>query len=744
MIPAMSISLRFLGALQLLALLGACGREESTAEPEPTLPSAEAAAQEEVAAADDLRLRTRREKRVEGKPEWLQAADLDGDGRPEAVVATHSPGALLVWRGSRAVQETVEVGDYPLRPAPFAGGLAVASRAERSLVLLDFERKGEARERWHLELPDVPMAICAGSLEETRGAELFVVTKAGLLLRVDGDGVIERQVLDDGLPRCALVVAPELGLVVGFQQSDSLRAFRPAEGGGLEEVGHRALGGPPRDLLGLDLDGDGERELLALSGDHDGWIFGLGEGGGLDAEPLQFGTTSIPLRLLPLEPDPDPRWSVLTAKSVACELWDFTGAPRRRLFSYAGQTPCDLLSLDLSLDDGGGGHPDFWIANRDAHVVSLLRLDEAGPVQPLKVSVGTFPNDLAAGDLDGDGLPELFVIDAKDQAISVLTRTAGELAPGFVVATDRSPRAVTCADVDGDGLEDLLWLERTHVGTRLELRLADGSGGLHRPAGFEPVSLGLGARDLVVERFDDGAPLVVAVDPEGRRLLWTRLEAREGEWGASAVGELALEGSPRSIVTLSARSVARGVALALQVAPDRSRVEVHVPRPDGAGSLRWQRLGRLELPGAALDLAAGDLDGDGVDDLVWLAAEREGAVAGRAQPILVREGELEAGAPQRTDLRPQRILLADLSGDGRGEVFVANLDSHNVNAWLNVPAASDDTGLGGRDLRRLDDVGAGVGCIALGAWDLDGDGDRDLVVVDSANDGVSLILNEAR
>jgi len=695
-----------------------------------------------VQPPDGISLHTRRERPVPGKPEWMCAADVDGRGGPDVIAATHSPGALLLWRGEARAPETVEVGDYPLRPLVLSGEdsgasrIAVASRADSSLVILDLSKSGAPNEVLRVDLPEIPMTLAAGELNSGR-EEILVLGKNGQLSRIALDGERQDSQLDSSAPRCALVLQGGGGFVVGFQSSDSLEFFDENEGGLIEAVGSQALSGVPRDLLELDVDGDGDLELLAVGGDYGGWIFGANGAAlfGDGAEPIVFKTTAIPARILPV-PGDGVRWSVMAMSSVACELWEWrAGKPKRALFSYAGQTPADMTLRDAT----GDGIEDFWVANRDAHRISVLRFDGTAPVHPLKIHVGSFPNDMAHGDLDGDGLDELFVINAKHNSISVLRNGAGGFKLAFVLPTGPSPRAILSADIDVDGHADILWLDRNAAGTRLVIRSGDGSGTLKTPTGFQPLVLGIGSRDLVAEVFAGfESTLVVAADPEGRRILWTTVDSSaNGELSFSAPAELSLRAPPRSIATVKQNGKPRGLAVAMQLEPARSLIEVYVPAGD-AGAITWRKLGECELSGAIVDLEAGDLDADGTDDLVALCADREGAVGGKVIPMRLRGGKPEPLAAMATDLRPQRVLASDLNGDGRAEILVANLDSHNVNLWMT-------TAEGKRPIfQRLDDVGAGVGCIALCASDLDGDGNLDLAVVDSANDGVSVIFNEAR
>jgi hypothetical protein len=730
-------------AVSLCLLTSCSGESEPSAQGPAGARSQDAALPPEV--GEDLLLRTRREKRVPGKPEWIHSLDLDGSGTRAVLVSTNSPGALMIWRGPGAETEGLIVGDYPLRPMPLWRGegraplIGLASRREQSLVLYDLSEPGAPQTALELELDDLPMVIAEGVIDSRVGHELLVFTRNGSLLRVGEEGVRQKQQLASSWPRSAFVLEPDVGLVVGFQGSDRLEFYRASEGA--QELEHRGgyqLPATARDLLGLDLDGDGDQELIAVAGDESGWIFGLRGSAlfGAEAEPQEFATTAIPIRLRPL-PDRGPAaWIVLAAKGVACEQWEMgPRGPQRFGFTIAGQTPVDTTLADYD----GDGREDFWVANRDAHTISILRTDEGGPISPGMVKVGAFPNDIATGDIDGDGPHEAFVIDAKDLTISVLKNTGGRFVNMTRIRTGSSPRAVACVDIDGDQWLDLVWLERVFAETRLNVRLGDGQGGLHRPEEFEPLPFGVGARDFVVESFNgDPRRFLVAADPDGRRLLWTEVSREGARLLLSHRGELSLPHPPRAIASLRHDGVLRGIAVTMPVSVARSLVQVHVPLATDEGGISWRKVGETTISGYAVDIGTGDLDGDGTYDIVVLASDREGTVGARVAPLLLRGGNMLQLGLLKTGLRPQRVLAEDFTGDGLAEIFVANLDTHNVNAWL---AVATEEGLA---FRALDDVGAGVGCIALAVPDLNGDGISDLMVVDSANDGVSLIVNETQ
>ncbi len=123
----------------------------------------------------------------------------------------------------------------------------------------------------------------------------------------------------------------------------------------------------------------------------------------------------------------------------------------------------------------------------------------------------------------------------------------------------------------------------------------------------------------------------------------------------------------------------------------------------------------LELPAGAVDIAAGDLDGDGLLDLAILGDD------GQVHLVENQGGGSYALAPFALPTRlteTRRVLLADLDGDGRAELLVAG----SFGVTLRRSSAS---GLGNEEL--LDGVDLGLNGEAIAVADVTGDGKLDLV-----------------
>ncbi|TDJ73981.1 MAG: VCBS repeat-containing protein [Planctomycetota bacterium] len=702
----------------------------------------------------------RRERPVGAKPDAILASDLDGDGFVELVATTLAPGALVIWRGGPAgivdAAVTIPIGDYPLEPVPVRTGpagegraLAIASRADRTLVLLDPVRRVEL---WRRPLPGTPRVLAGGDLGADGSIELVVATDAGRLVVVDLEGELSESELGGELPRCLLVLADGSGVVVGFQATRSLHFFAYVDGALTKSAAPVSLTGIPRDLAAADLDGDGDDELIAVGGDRALWVFGWDLPGGPAAAlassepPLEWRIGIIPLDVEVCDVDGDGVVELLTLHTIGLDTtllggFERTG-PTRTETAYAGQSPRCATVADFT----GDGVPDLALTNRDSHSVSLSAgTGRSGFAAAPRFAVGGFPSSIACGDFDEDGTPDVVVLNSKDESLSFLRGEGATLAPQVVYSVGPVPRAATCVDLDGDGHLDVALLTVSPIGAHVALWLGDGQGGLARGTPGAGLPIGPGAADLLaVDLTGDGRPELVVADDIAGEVVWFLNETSATTGLAfGAARRMAMRPGPRALTAAWLDGDATPeVVVALGGPGTDLGFAVLVARFDAAAGLELIEGHRQAVDGAPIDVVATDLDGDGREDLVVLANDSFGGQQGSVQVFLrapdSAPGPFVALGPIATALHPRHVLAHDLNGDGLPELVVAAQSAHLVNVWT----SRVDSG-GGLRLERLHDLGAAVGCMDVAATDLDGDGWMDLVVANGNSNDVSVLMGRA-
>lgn len=316
--------------------------------------------------------------------------------------------------------------------------------------------------------------------------------------------------------------------------------------------------------------------------------------------------------------------------------------------------------------------------------------------------------DVAMMDVDQDGRLDIVVTveDSNVETASVRVRRGlggRQFAPqadDLVLPAPLRPVSVAPADLDQDGLDDMV------------ITTAFDTDAVPRSTVFSALAQG------------DGAFLA-----SSSALLWDfdgdnlpqRLYVPRDTW----VGDLNRDGIV-DVVTVSASATLFQLVPTLRT--ERARGALHVLL--GAGDGTFTPLAPIDLDTLPSAVDGGDIDGDGLVDLV--IAELADSF------VTVLYGAGDGHFPQRMDLPvffgPRDIVVVDLDGNGRNDIVTANQLSSSVTALL---AEAD-----GRWVERELVLEGGLDQIWSG--DIDGDGVPDLATASGEGLRTTVILSRGQ
>ncbi len=336
--------------------------------------------------------------------------------------------------------------------------------------------------------------------------------------------------------------------------------------------------------------------------------------------------------------------------------------------------------------------------------------------------VGLAPIDVGLGDLDGNGTLDLVTLDSGTLEVGVVLGNGDGTfgAPGMGTPIAGMPTMLEVGDFTGDGVLDVVVLDTST--DAVLLLVGDGAGGLAAPIA---TPTGAGLVDLAGADYDGNAArdltVLSATDSTVQMLL--------GGPGGLVAGPAAPVGAMIDAAVTSG-SFNPGVdAFADMMGVGVGAAGFDAWATDGLGTgYIGEITGAFGAGGTFVELVAGDIDGDGDDDVLAIDTAGAALVFGLSSG---GAANFAFAAPLAVGIDPSDVVLADLDGDGDLEAVVCNATSASVMvfAWE----------AGAFALAFTFDTGTTPSGVAVG--DLDGDGVPDLVVANAGSDTVTVVLS---
>lgn len=500
------------------------------------------------------------------RPSAVTAADLDGDGTLDLVVANYTSGTLSLGLNDGTGRFPSRI-DVPVGAGPF-NVVAADVDGDGDLDLLASSNA----------LGTVSVCFNQGHGQFSRGADAAVGPEPEGLATgdVDGDGDVD------------LLTSSVRANTVSVRLNNGRGQFS-----GTHEV---PVGNFPMGIAVADVDSDGDLDLLAANYSSGSLSVRLNTGagtfgGGVDLA-LGFGVNSV----APVDTDGDGDLDLLVANhntaSVQVVRNDGAGQWTSTQTVPVGTYPFSVTAADVD----GDGDPDLLTANFLSNSVSVRLNDGQGQYRGgTDVGVGAGPQGLALGDMDGDGTLDVLAANLDDNTVSAHFNQP--LTPPVLAAFQpASGSAGTVVTVQGTGFTgaravsfngaavaagDFTVLSATSLRATVPPGARSGPLLVTTPHGVVTSSTAFLVNALAATASDLPAPLAVYPNPAGALLAvhWS---------GAStpAAGELTLLNACGQVVRRERLAAGGGAPVVLSVVGlARGMYLVRVAGPTGTA---WQ------------------------------------------------------------------------------------------------------------------------------------------------------------
>ena len=640
-------------------------------------------------------------------PQGVAVADLNRDGKPDAIIADTTGNQISVVLSSGSTYAVTNYstgsGSAPTAVAVIPNyaesglpAVAVLEQGSKNVTIFTDSAAGVLTQSGtSFGFGVAPTSLVVADFDNDGFPDLAISYNNGIQVELGSATGAFTSAAATPVGSNLVALAPghfdatgNLGLLALDQGSNQINIMKGNGAGGFTDVNNYSVGKTPTSVAVADFNDDGKPDFaVANSGDGTVSVFvGQGSDGFTAATSSPFSAGANVQSVVAADMNNDGYADIIVTDGSTNTLGILinqgkgvsTGTAVN--FNQVMQPALSGTPYGIAVGDfNNDGKPDVIVTQNTAGTATVL-LNNTLATSPLPIgrnlsapnlsyATGNMADAVTVADFNGDGIPDMAVAFFEDYTVQVLDGIGdGTFGTASTYAVGKHPYAIASADLNRDGHPDLVVANEAD-GT-ITVLLNNGIGGFTQAS---------------------GSPITVGTQPTGL-----------------AIGDLNNDGIPDIAVTNYGSNT------------------ISILLGNGDGTFRPASTPTLATGTNPYNVVIGDFTGNGKNDIACTNKNS----ANMEVYLGNGDGTFQSPTSYATNTMPTSIVTGDFNRDGNLDIAVGNSTANNISLFLG-------NGSGGFTPSTVTTLNFPV---SMAVADMNGDGIPDIVNVNPNFDDVTVLL----